>query len=279
MTRRRVRGLLIAVAAVAATLAIGVGVGLAFITFGPVQPPVAEAPEATATPSPIPATAAPTAPASPGPTSGPIAAPSFELEMPVGDDCLACHTTSDGGVGNVEVPPLGHPLDGWTECTSCHANDRLVATAPGHTGIHAEQCLVCHTSTTAAAQDRPHSLTANAQCLSCHGTIAPLSDHMKGRSEATCFLCHKGTSAQLPGFPHRVPDDGLCLTCHVASGVGALPADHADRTNIQCTSCHGPATNQPPDAPHDLVAYEGMCAFCHAPNPSPSLDPSPSPSP
>jgi hypothetical protein len=198
--------------------------------------------------------------------------------MPVGDDCLACHTTADGGVGNVEVPPLGHPLDGWTECTSCHANDRLVATAPGHTGIHAEQCLVCHTSTTPAAQDRPHSLTANAQCLSCHGSIAPLSDHMKGRSEATCFLCHKGTSAEAPGFPHRVPADGQCLACHVASGVGALPADHADRTNIQCTSCHGPATNQPPDSPHDLVAYEGMCAFCHGPKPSPAASPGPTPS-
>jgi hypothetical protein len=198
--------------------------------------------------------------------------------MPVGDDCLACHTTAEGGVGSVPVPPLGHPLEGWGNCTSCHASDRLVATAPGHTGIHADQCLLCHKSTTPAAQDRPHSLTANAQCLSCHGSIAPLSDHMKGRSEATCFLCHKGTSAEAPGFPHRVPADGRCLACHVASGVGALPADHADRTNIQCTSCHGPAKNQPPDSPHDLVAYEGMCAFCHGPKPSPSSSPLASPS-
>jgi hypothetical protein len=268
---KRVRGVLVALGAVAATLTIGVAVGLAVINLAPARPPVAEVPAATATALPPLATAlpsptsAPPAPTTPAPTTP----PDIGLEMPVGDNCLACHTTADGGVGNVPVPPIGHPLEGWASCTSCHASDRLVATAPGHTGIHADQCLLCHTSTTPAAEDRPHSLTANSSCLSCHGSIAPLPDSMKGRSESTCFLCHKGTAAEAPSFPHQVPADGLCLTCHVASNVGALPADHADRTNAQCTACHSAAVSQPPAAPHDLVAYEGMCAFCHGPSPSP----------
>jgi hypothetical protein len=278
---KRIRSALIALLVVAATLTVGVAVGLAVITLGPGRSPVAEAPAATATAAPSPTSALPSATSgTPAPiVPAPTRSPDIALEMPVGNDCLACHTTAEGGVGSVPVPPIGHPLEGWGSCTSCHASDRLVATAPGHTGIHADQCLLCHKSTTPAAVDRPHSLTANSSCLSCHGSIAPLPDSMKGRSESTCFLCHKGTTAAAPGFPHRVPADGLCLTCHVASKVGALPADHADRTNIQSTACHGPATIQPPAAPHDLVAYQGMCAFCHGPSPKPSPGASPAASP
>src|SRR3990170_1773225 len=69
------------------------------------------------------------------------------LELPADADCTACHLTEQGGVGVRVVPAIAHPLRGWTNCTACHANDRLVATAPGHSGIHATDCLICHQPT------------------------------------------------------------------------------------------------------------------------------------
>ena len=153
--------------------------------------------------------------ASPSP-SGPLSGGA--IQMPVGGNCLACHTTAAGGVGTAIVPPIGHPLEGWTSCTSCHSNDRLVKTAPGHVGIHAEQCLLCHTATTPAAVDRPHSLTKNTNCLSCHGSLAQLPASMRNRSGTTCWLCHQGSGVQAPVYEHRTPTDGKCLTCQLTKG-------------------------------------------------------------
>ncbi len=247
---RRIGRLVLVLAAVGVVIGIGVGIGLAVINIG------LEKQEA-AVPSP---TATPLATATPLPTPVASSGPGNLIAVMPTSDCAACHKTPGAAVN---VPPIGHPLEGWGSCTSCHANDRLVKTAPGHSGIHAEQCLVCHTATTPAAEDRPHSLAANSKCLSCHGSLAPLPASMKGRSESTCFLCHQGTSQPAVAFPHPLPADGKCLTCHVAGKVGAVPADHATRTDKQCTACHLPSPDQPRVAPHDLKAYEGMCAFCH----------------
>jgi len=262
VTAKHIRRAVVAIVAIVATLVIGAALGIGIASSGLVDPLVARVPQATATPG----TPSPTTPgASPtGPGASQSAPPlAVTLEMPVGADCLGCHTTAAGGVGTATVPPIGHPLAGWTSCTSCHANDSLVKTAPGHSGIHADQCLLCHTATTPAAVDRPHSARQDVPCLSCHGKTAPLPDSMKNRSETTCWLCHPAAAVQAPPYPHPTPADGICLTCHSAARLGALPADHADRTNSQCSACHGPAANQPPKAPHDLASRAGMCAFCH----------------
>jgi hypothetical protein len=260
-----VRRALLAMAAAIVTVAIGIGVGLVVISFGLGGPLLGEAPAATATPRQSPATATP----------APTTLPDLALQMPVGDNCVACHTTPTGGVGTVPVPPIGHPLEGWTSCTSCHANDRLVKTAPGHTGIHADQCLLCHKATTPAGAARPHSLHPEVPCTSCHGTKAPLPASMRDRSGTTCWLCHQGSSAKAPLYLHPTPADGRCLTCHVAGKLGALPADHEGRTNAQCSECHAPAASPAPHAPHDLALREGMCEFCHGTG-SPDVGPSPS---
>jgi hypothetical protein len=276
VTRKRIRRAGLALVAIVATVAIGAAVGLGIINSGLVDPLVARLPVATAAPgaspsvasdaSPIAGRASPTTPGTSPPAPGAsLTAPALAatLEMPAGADCLGCHTTAAGGVGTATVPPIGHPLAGWTSCTSCHANDSLVKTAPGHTGIHADQCLLCHTATTPAAVDRPHSARQDVPCLSCHGKTAPLPDSMKNRSETTCWLCHPASAAQAPLYPHPTPADGNCLTCHSAARLGALPADHDGRTNGQCSACHAPAATPAPTAPHDLASRAGMCAFCH----------------
>jgi hypothetical protein len=115
-----------------------------------------------------------------------------QLVMGPGSDCAACHLTPDGGIGLRPIPPLGHPVHGWTTCTECHDNDRLVQTAPGHKGIHADQCLVCHKEASEPAPKPQHPSLAGVDCLGCHGTIAPLPSSMVDRPSELCWLCHQG---------------------------------------------------------------------------------------
>ncbi|MEO8625415.1 MAG: hypothetical protein ABI452_01830 [Candidatus Limnocylindrales bacterium] len=185
------------------------------------------------------------------------------VNLPANADCAACHQT-EGGVGTLTVPRIAHPLRGWTECTACHANDRLVATAPGHSGIHATDCLVCHEPADLPAPlSRPHRELENQDCLSCHGKTEPLPEDMAHRAQSVCWLCHRLPEEQPPIPQHAiVAGQADCFTCHVAADVGALPADHASRTVNECLLCHvpgpgatftpGPFSTPPPGAPQGL---------------------------
>ena len=127
--------------------------------------------------------------------AGPSPEPSYGLKavMPVKGDCTGCHSNGDGGIGTKPIPVIAHPLEGWSQCTECHRSDRLVATAPGHTGIHATDCTVCHTQNRNPAPLRPHALTETGGCLSCHGRTESLPHEMETRSVELCWLCHQST--------------------------------------------------------------------------------------
>lgn len=195
------------------------------------------------------ATVAPSAAPSATPTA-PTVVMSW-VNLPADAECAACHQTQSG-VGVVAVPRIAHPLRGWTDCTACHANDRLVTTAPGHGGIHATDCLVCHEPAELPAPlSRPHRELENQECLSCHGLTAPLPQDMAHRTESVCWLCHRLPDEQPPAPEHAIAAaQSDCLTCHVAADYGALPADHLSRTSNECVLCHlpGPGAASPPDA-------------------------------
>jgi hypothetical protein len=144
-------------------------------------------------PSPTPS---PSAEPSPTPRSAMALAP-IGIEMAPDSDCAACHLTQTGVVGTKAIPDLAHPLWGWRECTACHANDSLVKTAPGHSGMHKDDCLVCHqapptTGLPTHAPLRPEHMGGQQPCTSCHGLDehAPLPEAMKGREN--CWVCHNG---------------------------------------------------------------------------------------
>jgi hypothetical protein len=131
------------------------------------------------TPSPTP---------TPTPTPG-LMAPVGVL-MPEDADCSACHSAP--GVTK-PAPVMAHPLEGWRDCTECHATNKLVATAPGHTSLHKEDCLFCHKP--AADQSpapKPHHTYNGTACTVCHGNAAipqaPLPTDMAGRTN--CWVCH-----------------------------------------------------------------------------------------
>lgn len=192
--------------------------------------------------------AGPGASAAASPSPNPNANVMAWVAMPANADCAACHLTAGGGIGLKPMPKLGHPLDGWNNCTECHATERLAEVAPGHAGIHASECLTCHQpSELPPPLSRPHRDRQNQGCLECHGTQAPLPDNMAHRPETVCWLCHRLPDVEPPQPAHAVePGQTNCLACHVAGGPpGALPADHAERTSSECLLCHAPATAPP----------------------------------
>jgi hypothetical protein len=168
------------------------------------------------------------------------------LVLPTNADCAACHQT-DSGIGVRNIPTLAHPTKGWTDCTACHANNRLVATAPGHTGIHAAECLLCHKTTQLPAPlSRPHRESQNQSCRSCHGSTAPLPTDMSHRAESVCWLCHVLPQVEPPLPRHPVAAGQKdCLTCHTAAKLGALPDDHASWDAPECLLCHVPPSTKP----------------------------------
>lgn len=169
--------------------------------------------------------AAPTPSALPGATASPSPTPRsamalspIGIEMPADSDCAACHVTTTGTLGTRPIPPLAHPLWGWRDCTACHAPDRLVRTAPGHSGLHKDDCLVCHqvpdTATPSQAPLRREHMGNTQPCTSCHGQDkhAPLPEAMQGRDN--CWICHNGPeftylfespSAPPPAAPTATP--------------------------------------------------------------------------
>lgn len=174
-----------------ASLAFAVGV-VAVVLFN-----VAVVPElrqggaiaALVNPSPSPT---PTPAATPEPTPLSPMSPSG-LAIPPDSNCAGCHMTTTGVIDTKPIPLMGHPLEGWKDCTACHAPGRLVETAEGHSGLHKEDCLVCHQVRPAesSAEPRPHHVYTDQSCISCHGVKAPLPTDMEGRHD--CWICHAGT--------------------------------------------------------------------------------------
>lgn len=231
------RGYWLMVGGLVAAVAIAVG----FVAIR-VLPEIAQGGYVVATPSPTP------------PSTLPSGTPDLLMggaEIPAGATCAGCHLTDRGVIGLRDIPTMAHPLEGWRQCTACHATDRLVSTAPGHTGIHASQCLTCHQpGNLPAPLSRPHRDLQNTACLTCHGSTAPLPANMTHRSQSVCWLCHRLPDVPPPIPAHQTaPGETDCLSCHVAGKVGALPPDHTARTTSECLLCHDVPLGSPSPAP------------------------------
>lgn len=165
--------------------------------------------------------------------------------IPTSNSCLLCH--EKGGAADLKpIPAIGHPLEGWTACLTCHTDESLGRKAPGHVGIAQSECLNCHR----VAQDGPAITQAHAQlsqpCLTCHGKVAHLPSSMVGRNQDECWLCHKPNPVPPPTKPHPDPSNLTCRACHQAAQVGALPIDHALRGDDTCVLCHEVGTGASP---------------------------------
>jgi hypothetical protein len=172
------------------------------------------------------------------------ASPSFDLmnmglaHIPTNNDCVLCHDGADG-VDIKVVPAILHPIEGWRRCVTCHTDETLGRAAPGHTGIAEEECLNCHKSGEAGpAITQPHAALQDQRCLTCHGSVAHLPSSMASSKETDCILCHKPTTLPPPAYPHPADARLSCRACHQSEQAGALPIDHALRTDDTCLLCH-----------------------------------------
>ena len=157
--------------------------------------------------------------------------------IPTSNSCLLCHE-SGGSSGVKVIPAIGHPLEGWGACLTCHTDDKLGRNAPGHKDIAETECINCHK----VAADGPPITQAHANldepCLDCHGSVAHLPSSMVGRDQDECWLCHKPNPATPPVRPHPDPAQLTCRACHQSTDTGALPIDHALRAESTCLLCH-----------------------------------------
>ncbi|TAK02588.1 MAG: hypothetical protein EPO36_01690 [Chloroflexota bacterium] len=158
--------------------------------------------------------------------------------IPTSASCLLCHES--GGSGGLKpVPAIGHPLEGWRRCLTCHTNESLGRRAPGHVGIPEEECLNCHKLPPEGPTiTQPHSRLQDQHCLDCHGTFAHLPTSMVGRNQDECWLCHKPAALPPPEYPHEPGTAVGCRECHQSAQTGGLPIDHARRENSTCLLCH-----------------------------------------
>jgi hypothetical protein len=178
-----------------------------------------------------------TAPAAPLVSPTPETMQMGLAHIPTSNSCLLCHET--GGAAELKpIPAIGHQLEGWTACATCHTNEALGRKAPGHSGIAESECLNCHKT----AQDGPAITQAHATldqaCLDCHGTVAHLPSSMVGRNQDECWLCHKPNPVPPPAKPHPDPQNLTCRSCHQSTEAGALPIDHVLRAEETCVLCH-----------------------------------------
>ncbi len=192
--------------------------------------------------------------------------PSAPSQMPIHGDCKACHEQSGSIVRVKAIPSLGHPLDGWKTCTSCHNDETLVPVAAGHIGLSEAECLLCHKTTAKTAPaEMPHLAQAGVECTSCHGgqLQALPADHAT-RSASTCWLCHPKAESQAPKVVHAVSTDLSCRSCHADARVSALSSEHATRGDQTCTLCHEPSRESPPLLTHAVQQRQDYCTFCHS---------------
>ena len=185
----------------------------------------------------LPSVGVPASTSSAAPTATPEQMEMGLAHIPTSNSCLLCHE-SGGSSGVKPIPAIGHPLEGWHACLTCHTDDKLGRNAPGHKGVAETECVNCHE----VAQDGPSITQAHADldepCFDCHGSVAHLPSSMVGRNQDECWLCHKPNPAPPPTRPHPEPGQLTCRACHQSADTGALPIDHALRADSSCLLCH-----------------------------------------
>ena len=193
--------------------------------------------------------------------------------IPTTNACVLCH----GSGGEVKtIPAILHPVEGWRRCVTCHDDTELGRLAPGHDGIAEEECLNCHKSSqTGPAITRPHAALAKQQCLTCHGSVAHLPATMASSKQSDCVLCHKPTTLPPPSYPHPENARLSCRTCHRSAEAGALPIDHALRTDTTCLLCHEIAVQAGASASPLLTVPGGSGLPLPSTGPPASPDPKP----
>ena len=205
-------------------------------------------------------------PPSPAPWPTAIAKTSLsDNSLPLYGDCVACHVSDGKVVKTKPVPQIPHTVSGnWTECTFCHASNRIAPLPTSHAGLTDADCQDCHQLSPNQPPQIDHPILQQA-CSTCHGKLLSLPASHIWRSDLTCQVCHQISNTKPPAVPHSLKlASESCSDCHNAAKLGALPAGHAGLPNSMCATCHQQTQQPASSIPHSL--YKGIdCTFCHTP--------------
>lgn len=192
---------------------------------------------------------------------------STEAVVSLMSDCSSCHEMTDELMIAKPFPAIPHKIEGWGQCSFCHAPARLAPPPESHRGLPDVICQACHQVSQTSPPSLGHVLWRDKTCSSCHRTSLDLPPSHDDRGELTCALCHEPAKVEPPSVPHAVKTDGLCSSCHTSGEVAAAEPRHADWGEGQCATCHAADPGGVPTVPHALDRRT-ECSFCHAAGPS-----------
>jgi len=102
--------------------------------------------------------------------------------------CLTCHDPMDV---RLTAPLIPHPLEGRSDCRSCHGLEGTEPFPNDHALRPNDVCFACHK--VSKIPQVPHTLEGMVKCLLCHrrSSIVPFPEDHIGRTADTCLQCHK----------------------------------------------------------------------------------------
>jgi hypothetical protein len=210
----------------------------------------------------------------------------------LGQDCAACHNTTDWQQATFDHSLTAFPLTGEhasVECSECHL-DRVFRGTPttciachveddAHDGQFGRDCAACHVTSDWRDVTFDHNLTAfpltgqhtTVECADCHvnqvfrGTpTACVACHVDpvfhaGVFGVTCTDCHTTTAWQPARFDriHTFPFD------HGEAGVNACRTCHVVQVqDYTCYTCHDPGEIEEEHVDEGIFDFRD-CTSCH----------------
>lgn len=200
--------------------------------------------------------------------------------------CGECHLADSAGPHGKLARPTAFPVKAGQAADACAACHQVPMPHPqGWIERHSTQfrqgpavCAQCHGTGGQGFNlkyaGNPAELPNTPVCQTCHqvplphpaGYIAGHGQEALKLGAGTCAQCHGPQNRSNPGAKHAAPD--FCTSCHAGvaqpHGQGFL-AQHGQEArqagSEACATCHSPANQARPSAPH---AAAGYCAGCHA---------------
>lgn len=101
--------------------------------------------------------------------------------------CLTCH---DPHAPRAPTPSVPHPVEGRSDCRSCHTTGVAKELPKDHNLRPNDVCLTCHKVVNPPTI--PHTLEGTQKCRTCHqtGTSIPFPEDHAERTNDMCLKCH-----------------------------------------------------------------------------------------
>ena len=185
--------------------------------------------------------------------------PVDDLHPELGDDCAACHTTTEWKPATFEHDQFA----GSQTCLDCHQRGRPADERHDQGG---DECKDCHTTTEWKPATVNHEKFATSHtCTDCHLRARP-ADELHRQVRDACKDCHTTTEWKPATVDHQKLTRQACTACHDRK----RPTDDLHRqAGNDCSACHTTTAWTPATFEHDQYFvldrdHQATCRTCHA---------------